>query len=90
MLIELCSSSSLQAFEYPAIEWLAFAGHSSRNEDELNPEFLCSVSHYLFTMCTEQVPEHRNGSALDSGTKPVKTVAGHKRARPSIGLLGRD
>jgi hypothetical protein len=87
---EPCSSSGLQASEYPAVERLVFVGHSSRNEDELNPEFLCSLFHSLVAMRTEQVPEHHNGSALDSGTEPVKIVAGDKRARPSIGLVGKD
>jgi hypothetical protein len=90
MPIGLCSSSGLQASEYPAIEQLVFAGHSSRNDDELNPEFLCSLFHSLFAMRTEQVPEHHNRSALDSRTEPVKIVACDKRVHPSIGLVGKD
>jgi hypothetical protein len=90
MLIEPYSSSGLQASEYAAVEQLVFARHSSRNEDETNPEFLCSLFHSLFTMRTEQIPEHHNGSALDSGTEPAKIVAGDKRARPSIGVVGKD
>jgi hypothetical protein len=90
MPIELCSSSGLQASEYAAIKRLVFASHSSRNEDELNPEFICSLFHFLFAMRTEQVPERHNGSALDSGTETVKIVAVDKRARPSIGLVGKD
>jgi hypothetical protein len=90
MPTKLCSNSDLQASEYAAVQRLVFAGHSSRNDDELNPEFLCSVFHSLFAMPTEQVPEHHNGSALDSGTESVKIVAGDKRARPSIGLMGKD
>jgi hypothetical protein len=58
---ELCSSSSLQASEYPAIERLVFAGYSNRNGDELNPKFLYPLFHALFAMRTEQVPEHHNG-----------------------------
>jgi hypothetical protein len=41
-------------------------------------------------MYTEQVPEHHNGSALDSETKRVKIIASEKRARRSIGLVGKD
>jgi hypothetical protein len=48
MPIELCSSSGLQISEYPAMERLVFAGHSSRNEDELNSGLLCSLFHSLF------------------------------------------
>jgi hypothetical protein len=69
---------------------LTFASHSSRNEDELNPEFLCSLFYYLFATRTGQLPEHDNGSALDPGTEPVKIVTGDKRAHPSIGLAGKD
>jgi hypothetical protein len=53
MPIELCLRSGLQASEYPAVERLVFASHSGRNEDELNPEFLCSLFHFLFAMRTE-------------------------------------
>jgi hypothetical protein len=79
MPIESCSS--LQASESAPVERLVFASHSSRNENELNPEFLCYAFHSLFTMRTEQIPEHRNGSALDSGTESVKIVAGDPRRR---------
>jgi hypothetical protein len=90
MPVELCSSSGLRAAEYPVVERLVFACHSSLNEEELNPELLCSGFHFLFATHTEHVPENHTGSALDSGTEPVKIAAGDKRAGPSIGLKGLD
>jgi hypothetical protein len=90
MSSESCSSSALQASEYQAVEQLAFTGHSSRNEDELHPEFLCDVFHSLLAMRTAQVSGHHEGFALDSVTEPVKIVAGDKRAGPSIGLVRMD
>jgi hypothetical protein len=89
MPISLCSSSGLQASEYPAIERLAFAGHCSRNEDELNPEFLWSLFHSLFTMRTEHVPEHHNGSArhLPIDQSGCVALSDRMTGRPDLGPL---